>query len=487
MNTARMSKASPRAPRNILRSALATGTVAITLLATQPVATDAQVTFEYIGNNVYGTDISADGTVVVGNTAGAYETFRWTAETGIELLGRPSTLFFGGAGTPNVSSDGTRVCGSILGADSTYWTQGVWTLGSGWQETMPPVPPDGGLIDNSYGSAWSISGDGNTVVGLYWRPGQPGGSAHPSTWSSSTGLIDLGTTSGSGRANDVSEDGSVVVGWEERTDGVWRPTAWVDGVRVTLTDYEAFTEASVVTPDGSIIAGLGYAAATNRFGATVWRWDGFDWIEEYLGALPGTAAGTFGLAYPNGISADGSVIVGYNQFSNPNNATGFMWREGEGLINIETFLQENGIVIDPTFNIQSLNGISADGQTMVGSGQLTVAPFTAKTFLIRIQDPAAVPAELATTAMDLRVYPNPALAHATVDFELLADRGVRLGVFDAAGALVRQLVDDTLAGGRHRIEWDGTDLRGRTVPAGVYFIKWSSGPAAASRRIVLAR
>lgn len=105
-------------------------------------AAHSTVTIEYLGPALP-TDVSSDGSVIVGNLSGNYETFRWTEETGVVPLGRSSVEVIGvGAGTPDVSADGARVSATILGADSTYATQGLWTEGSGWLETMPP--PTGG-------------------------------------------------------------------------------------------------------------------------------------------------------------------------------------------------------------------------------------------------------------------------------------------------------------------------------------------------------
>ena len=138
--------------------------LAIAFAATFATTAAADVTIEFIGDNIYATDVSDDGSVVVGNTQGDYETFRWTGETGVVRLGRATFPVLGtGAGAPAVSADGTRVSATILGADSTYSTQGRWTAAAEppppgtWQETMPPTLPDGGLLDLSYGSAWGIS------------------------------------------------------------------------------------------------------------------------------------------------------------------------------------------------------------------------------------------------------------------------------------------------------------------------------------------
>ena len=121
----------------MLKKTLLLAVLAAGLLVTSAAA---EVTFEFIGTNIWGTSISADGSVVAGNTAGQYETFRWTAETGIQYLGEATVPVLGtGAGTPDISADGTHISAPILGPDSTYATQGVWTLGEGWTHCMPPI------------------------------------------------------------------------------------------------------------------------------------------------------------------------------------------------------------------------------------------------------------------------------------------------------------------------------------------------------------
>jgi len=353
-------------------------------------AVSAEVTLEFIGT-VLATDVSADGSVIVGNTFGEYETFRWTTAGGVVPLGRATVPELGvGAGTPNVSSDGTRVSGTILGADDTYATQGIWTLGQGWQECLP-MPSDAGIIDQSLASAWGLSGDGNTLTGLYWRAGQPGGSAHPSRWTEATGVVDLGTqgsgtcmTCGSGRANDVNEDGSVIVGWIENPNfGNWWPTVWVDGVRTVLKETEGFSEANGVSPDGLTILGDSWfppITAGSLAEAAVWRWDGNQWVEQRLGKLPGTAP-PFGLATASGITADGSVIVGYNRFG-AGNETGFIWTQATGMVDIVAYLTANGITLPPGFDVGTVSAISDDGSTIVGVGSYTTPPFEARSFKI---------------------------------------------------------------------------------------------------------
>lgn len=67
--------------------------------------------------------------------------------------------------------------------------------------------------------------------------------------------------------------------------------------------------------------------------------------------------------------------------------------------------------------------------------------------------------------------PNPFNPATTIRFDLAAPGRARVDVYDAAGALVRTLIDETRAGGSHAIEWDGTDRAGRGVASGVYFAR----------------
>ncbi len=82
---------------------------------------------------------------------------------------------------------------------------------------------------------------------------------------------------------------------------------------------------------------------------------------------------------------------------------------------------------------------------------------------------------------------NPATS---ITFRIPADAGetdVRLEIFTITGRLVRSLVQNKLSPGTHRVQWDGRDEIGASVPAGVYFYRLRAGHFAASRKLVLVR
>jgi hypothetical protein len=449
----------------------------------------AAVTFEYLFDGGYPLAVSDDGSAVAGNGAsGGYVPFRWTQATGFVSLGRPQ--FVGGAGQPGMSADGTRIASGIGSLDSTYSTQGLWTLGSGWQELMPPIPPDGGSTDGSYGSVWGLSGDGQIVVGLYWRQGF--GSAHASKWTQATGVVDLGgqVSNHSSRANGVNYDGSVIAGWIETPTGPWRPAAWVNGACVLLTDYVGTSiagtgEARVVSRSGNYIAGFSSDPANQQRSACLWkRTAGVFGPTQYLGFIDGSEPG-YGKTIPYGVSDDGSMVVGYATYAgDPFDVAGWVWTQQTGVIDAATWLANNGVFLDPNFQITQLSAITPDGSKIFGFGKMLTVPHTVKAFkitvtgLLAVNPPAAGGLELAAPS------PNPSSAGSRLDFTLAQATRAELSIFNTAGRHVATLVAGNLPAGPHSVTWGGRDADGHMVTPGVYFARLSTPGGTRSQRII---
>jgi probable HAF family extracellular repeat protein len=108
-------------------------------------------------------DVSADGSVIVGNSGGPFgtEAFRWTAEDGMVGLGDlPGGVFrsYGRA----VSPDGAVIVGegrSDSGTEAFRWTAEEGMIGLG------DIP--GGIFQSI---AHDVSADGSVVVGMGARP-----------------------------------------------------------------------------------------------------------------------------------------------------------------------------------------------------------------------------------------------------------------------------------------------------------------------------
>ena len=452
----------------------------------------AAVTFQYLPAGGFPTAVSNDGSVVAGNTVGSYEPYRWTLATGLVNLGRGALpVVATTAGAPGRSADGTRVASSIHTDDSTAVTAGLWTLGQGWQQLAPPLPPGGGVVDESMASVWGMSGDGNTVLGLFWRPGGVGGSAHAFRWTQAEGMVDLGSSGRSSKASDASFNGSVIAGWNESLQyGFRQACAWRNGQLTVLSVPDLPSEAQCVTNDGQWIAGRETNGATGFVDAARWHWNGSAWSPtQYLGHVDGNSGSAYGKTIPNGITSDGKFIVGYNTFDgDPFYTTGFLWTDTTGCVDIEFWLADQGVDVDPIFDIQGLTTCTPDGAYLFGYGQEIVAPYTRRGFVIHT-DRALVGVDPVTTPTPARVAlsasPNPARRGTSFSFTLGSAGRTRLGIYDASGRLVRQVLDGESAAGSHRIAWDGRDADGQSVRAGVYFTRLESLNGNASGKLVV--
>jgi flagellar hook assembly protein FlgD len=67
--------------------------------------------------------------------------------------------------------------------------------------------------------------------------------------------------------------------------------------------------------------------------------------------------------------------------------------------------------------------------------------------------------------------PNPMRGSVAMAVDLPRTGRVQLAVYDARGALVRGLVDDTREAGRFVAVWPGRDDGGRAVRPGVYYVR----------------
>jgi uncharacterized membrane protein len=454
----------------------------------------AAVTFDYIFDNGYPLSVSDDGKVIAGNqTDSHYTPFRWTQATGLVSLGRPQIV--GGGGVPAISADGSVIASSIGSTDSSYTTQGRWTLAGGWQELMPPVPADGGLSDGSYGSVWGLSRDGATVVGLYWRPGQ-GNRAHASKWTQATGVVDLGgcLTGQASRANGVNFDGSVIAGWVETPVGPWRPAAWVNGSLVLLSDvpdpfnsHAGIGEAKYVSPNGDYISGFMSDPETSQRAATIWkRENGVFGPPQVLGWVEGSEP-EYGINIAYAVSNDGRIAVGYCSFDGaPFATTGLIWTEATGVQDINQYLADNGILVDPNFTIQGINAMTPDGTQIFGYGQMLTPPYTRKAFRITIpfnSVSVSPPAQHARLELEAP-RPNPSSSATRIDFALTFPSSADLSIYDTEGRRVSTLVHAALPAGRNSATWDGRDASGRAVPAGVYLARLATPQGTRSRTVV---
>jgi hypothetical protein len=92
-----------------------------------------------------------------------------------------------------------------------------------------------------------------------------------------------------------------------------------------------------------------------------------------------------------------------------------------------------------------------------------------------------------TAVQSLEVLPNPAAAETRLRVCLSTGGELILSVYDVQGRKVRRIFGGKLARGTHDMVWDGTDDRGRRLPAGVYFFKAEAGISCRISKVILLR
>jgi hypothetical protein len=83
--------------------------------------------------------------------------------------------------------------------------------------------------------------------------------------------------------------------------------------------------------------------------------------------------------------------------------------------------------------------------------------------------------------------PNPFNQMTTIKYQLTKPGKVSIKVYNAAGQLVRILVDEPQAAGRHSSQWNGRDEQGMEVSSGIYLYRLEAGGEAATGRMAIVK
>jgi len=188
--------------------------------------------------------------------------------------------------------------------------------------------------------------------------------------------------------------------------------------------------------------------------------DDFDMIASSNSAILGGRAALY-LTYPNGLGAATRYATRYLSFGTDTARVAFMGfsfsdiEEGGERIQMTTATLQNYFKVNPCYYA-----------TGVEDDPVSNAP--------------AIPNKLFQNA------PNPFNPETTIRYSVSAPGAVTIRIFNAAGALVRTLVDKPHSAGPYTVRWNGTDDLGRRLGSGVYFyeIQAASGYHE-SRKLVL--
>ena len=82
-------------------------------------------------------------------------------------------------------------------------------------------------------------------------------------------------------------------------------------------------------------------------------------------------------------------------------------------------------------------------------------------------------------------YPNPFNPSTTITYSIPKDGLVRIGIYNIKGQKVKDLCKSEMLRGHHKVLWDGTDAKQRSVSSGIYFVKLQASGVSSTRKIML--
>lgn len=247
------------------------------------------------------------------------------------------------ADTDKVEAIGGIAPGNNHGGVATFTPDGKYISGTSETNTDPTVGEmsrynmvtkkwetlgfnyNTGYSDADFSSGYYISADGNTAVGLSYEKKTVDGQEVPRAiafaWNSIHGnsiLEPFNPSAKQGRANAVSNDGSVIIGWSDMR-GPWKAHYWkrnpdgtyqkgqyilVDPKGSSTNEFNQLGEARAISGDGKWIGGKSDASFENA-----WIWSEETGVID-LGRIAKPEENNV-QSWVTSINDDGSLVLGY--------------------------------------------------------------------------------------------------------------------------------------------------------------------------------
>jgi hypothetical protein len=168
-----------------------------------------------------------------------------------------------------------------------------------------------------------------------------------------------------------------------------------------------------------------------------------------------------------GVQLSGSVVAGYilGPVSGPDTAT---------------------VLQDPTLNYTNnmwryvagaWSHPTSGGDNMI---RLKVIPIT----FTGVEENTKDPTDYLALA---QASPNPTKTDAVIQYQVPTEQRISLRIYNTSGQLVKTLVDQQVAAGRHQVTWNCCDEQGRAVASGVYFYQLQYENRITTKKLILIR
>jgi probable HAF family extracellular repeat protein len=273
----------------------------------------------------------------------------------------------GGTQGVAVSLDGKTIIGRALDSKGKE-NEAIWKGGTEWR-LLGSIAPDAQPCDQLLSGAFGANDDGTVVVGLAWNGCKV---ARAFRWEESTGMVALPnvvTQGESTRANGVSGDGQVVVGWEEQPNGYRQGAKWVKGTPELIRNANGsfVGEAFAANLNGSII--IGTSCDPNNFTGppTAWKWTPGSGLKCLATPRAPLIPNVPRQGLAQAVSEDGRVIGGSLSFGLE--AESVVWFDDEPFL-LKDYLRSHGVsdAFEGWVNTGFVTSVSPDGRILVGYG-----------------------------------------------------------------------------------------------------------------------
>lgn len=367
------------------------------------------------GSYVQVSDISNTG-VAVGNVYGS-AFFMWSEANSGTIIGEGGET--GVSGNANISADGSVISMSVPNPSNADQEEAA--LYNVATQELSFLGHLGASSSGGTSSAWGMSSNGKNIVGLAWTTSARAEGVY---WKDGEPLAGLGTTvpTRSSRADAVSADGSVIVGWQDAINGVRQGAIWRNGVQELLKDNDGdiLGAATAVSADGKTVVGI-----KNTTG------EGYIW-NETDGTVFVSSDNPDYITSMSVLSDDGKTALGLSFYPTQRIllAEGFIWTKEGGKVNLNNYVASLGFDdLGIVFAVPT--GISPDGKYLGGIGA-NFAEGDAKGFLIKLPAEDLAANDTALSAK-MSIYPNPVVDIVTIK---TTDKIESAEVYSAAGQMV---------------------------------------------------
>lgn len=294
--------------------------------------------------------LSEHGRIATGSYMGQ-GAFRWTRANGTSQITGYSSI-------NGMNSWGQPVVGQALDANQNSVAAVAYSNAQFFDPILVGALPGAQPMDGTLSAGYDSADDGS-VVGLAYNAS---GAPVAFRWHATTGMSELPRLDQeAARANAISRDGHVVIGWNDTDVGYRRAVKWVDGVISEILDAKGLQvgEALAINRDGSVIVGEGAGVD----GKEAWRWTAATGVQP-IGMIGGGSF--FDRAYAFSTSDDGNLIGGASGAGWERSAV--VWTPETGMVKLADFLAARNISVPAGWALNSVTAVSPDGRVLGGWG-----------------------------------------------------------------------------------------------------------------------